>query len=223
MGAKLRETSFIRRFEKFVWISVVYDIIPWCRHYICMCFAALKTEFVFFCVLIKLLLFLLRGSWMIQVLNHLHFNRHIYWSFYSQLLVISTSLSTADVSHIVHSGPYNEPLIDTTTTTTPQPPPHPYVFSYTAGRYRGHVDRAHSEVSDGSGTVRGAFSYIDPRQQIRSVEYVADKDGFHPVLSHPNAEPEQSEAVKLATLRHLKLFNQIAEANANVSKNFLFC
>lgn len=137
--------------------------------------------------------------------------------------MISTSLSTADVSHIVNSGSYNnEPLIDTTTTTTPQPPPHPYVFSYTAGRYRGHVDRAHSEVSDGSGTVRGAFSYIDPRQQIRSVEYVADKDGFHPVLSHPNAEPEQSEAVKLATLRHLKLFNQIAEANANVSKNFSF-
>lgn len=113
---------------------------------------------------------------------------------------------------------HNEPLI-IDTTTTPQPPPHPYVFSYTAGRYNGHVDRAHSEVSDGTGVVRGAFSYIDPTQQIRSVEYVADKDGFRPILSHPNVEPQQSEAVKLATLRHFKLFNQIAEDNANVSEN----
>lgn len=132
--------------------------------------------------------------------------------------MISTSLSSADVSHIVHSSSYDEPLIDETTTI--QPPPHPYVFSYTAGRYPGHIDRAHSEVSDGSGVVRGAFSYIDPRQQIRSVEYVADKDGFHPVLSHPNVQPEQSEAVKLATSRHFKLFNLIAERNAKVIKKF---
>lgn len=137
--------------------------------------------------------------------------------FFLQILLISTSLSSADVSHFVNAASYDEQLIGDTT-TTPQPPPHPYVFSYTAGRYDGHIDRAHSEVSDGSGVVRGAFSYIDPRQQIRSVEYVADKDGFHPILSHPNAEPQQSEAVKLATLRHFKLFNRIAEQNANVSK-----
>lgn len=132
-------------------------------------------------------------------------------------------MSSADVSHLVDESAYQHgPLIDDAllraTTTTPQPPPHPYVFSYTAGRYYGHIDRAHSEVSDGSGVVRGAFSYIDPKQQIRSVEYVADKNGFHPVLSHPNAEPEQSEAVKLATQRHLQLFNTIAQRNANVSE-----
>lgn len=85
------------------------------------------------------------------------------------------------------------------------------------------MDRAHSEVSDGSGVVRGAFSYIDPRQEIRSVEYVADKEGFHPILSHPQAsEPQQSQAVKQATLRHFELFNQIAERNANVSNFFYF-
>lgn len=131
---------------------------------------------------------------------------------------MSTSFSSADVSHIVNE-PYNSASYLDTTTTQP-PPPHPYVFSYTAGRYNGHVDRAHSEVSDGSGVVRGAFSYIDPRQQIRSVEYVADKDGFHPILSHPNVVPQQSEAVKLATLRHFKLYNKIAEQNANVSELF---
>lgn len=47
--------------------------------------------------------------------------------------------------------------------------------SYTAGRFPGSIDRAHSEVSDGSGVVRGAFSYIDPRHEIRSVEYTADR------------------------------------------------
>lgn len=136
-----------------------------------------------------------------------------------QFLLISTSLSSADVSHILNTAPYNEAsYVDTTTTS----PPQPYVFSYTAGRYYGHVDRAHSEVSDGSGVVRGAFSYIDPRQQIRSVEYVADKDGFHPILSHPNVAPQQSEAVKLATLRHFKLYNKIAEQNANVSEKVFF-
>lgn len=135
-----------------------------------------------------------------------------------QFLLMSTSFSSADVSHILNE-PYNSAsFLDTTTTQSP--PPQPYVFSYTAGRYYGHVDRAHSEVSDGSGVVRGAFSYIDPRQQIRSVEYVADKDGFHPILSHPNVVPQQSEAVKLATLRHFKLYNKIAEQNANVSELF---
>ena len=40
----------------------------------------------------------------------------------------------------------------------PVGPPQPYSFSYTAGRYPGHVDRTHSETSDGSGTVRGKYS-----------------------------------------------------------------
>jgi hypothetical protein len=35
----------------------------------------------------------------------------------------------------------------------------------------------HAEVGDGSGTVRGAFSYVDPLQQVRTVEYVADEHG----------------------------------------------
>lgn len=130
-------------------------------------------------------------------------------------MVISASLSSADVSHLPIASYHDD---SGTTSTTPPSPPNPYVFSYTAGRFPGHVDRAHSEVSDGSGVVRGAFSYIDPRQEIRSVEYVADDKGFHPILSHPQAsEPRQSQAVKQATLRHFELYNQIAERNANVS------
>lgn len=112
---------------------------------------------------------------------------------------------SCDVSHI---------LVDDEE-STPPPPPRPYLFSYTAGRFPGHNDRAHTEVSDGKGTVRGAYSFIDPAQNIRSVEYVADKDGFRPVLSHPLVAQRQSEAVQLATNRHINDYNRIAEEHAH--------
>lgn len=130
--------------------------------------------------------------------------------------MISATLSSADVIHLPSADYY-----EGTTTTTPPPPPHPYAFSYTAGRFSGHIDRTHSEVSDGSGVVRGAFSYIDPRQEIRTVEYTADKQGFHPVLSHAIDEPRQTEAVKQATIRHIEQYNRIAEQNANVSNQIM--
>lgn len=69
-------------------------------------------------------------------------------------------------------------------------------------------------MSDGSGIVRGTYSYVDPRQQIRTVEYVADKSGFYPILSHPVVAPQQSEAVRKATEKHQRLFNEIAEQHA---------
>lgn len=75
------------------------------------------------------------------------------------------------------------------TTTTEYYPPRPYAFSYEAGRYPNHVDRmfkmlyligtldyylimfigTHSEVGDGAGTVRGSFSYIDPRNEVKQI------------------------------------------------------
>ncbi|XP_063833431.1 uncharacterized protein LOC135082562 [Ostrinia nubilalis] len=119
---------------------------------------------------------------------------------YPTLLVLaSAALAGCDVSHLVD-------------TTTEPPPPKPYVFSYTAGRYPGHADRQHSEVSDGSGTVRGTFSYVDPRQKLRTVDYVADKDGFHPLLSDPLPDhPTDSEAVARAKDNHYQLYAQIAQ------------
>lgn len=137
-------------------------------------------------------------------------------SFFSQFLIITTSLSSADVSHLSNAQYYDDSV-----TSTPAPPHRPYSFGYQAGRYPGHVDRSHQEVSDGSGVVRGAFTYIDPRQQIRTVEYTADKDGFHPNVSPENGGPQQSEAVKLATQRHLDIFNRIAERNLNVRNRLI--
>ncbi|XP_049879012.1 cuticle protein 16.8-like [Pectinophora gossypiella] len=118
------------------------------------------------------------------------------------LVSLTLALAAADVSHL--------------TTSTAPPPPKPYAFSYTAGRYPGHADRQHTEVSDGSGVIRGQFSYVDPRQKIRTVQYVADKEGFHPLLSDPLPEhPVDSESVARAKDRHYQLYQKIAEEHAN--------
>ncbi|CAO1381436.1 unnamed protein product [Diamesa hyperborea] len=117
---------------------------------------------------------------------------------------ICVCVVSADVSHIV--------VQEEVTTTTEYYPPRPYAFSYEAGRYPNHVDRTHSEVGDGAGTVRGSFSYVDPRNQVRTVEYVADENGFQPQLSH---EVKNTIAVDLATKRHTELYNKIAASHAN--------
>ncbi|CAB3219970.1 unnamed protein product [Arctia plantaginis] len=127
------------------------------------------------------------------------------------LLLAFLAFASCDVSHILQEQhlPYE-------TTTSEQPPPRPYVFSYTAGRYPGHTDRQHTEVSDGSGVVRGSFSYVDPRQKVRTVDYVADKQGFHPLLSDvPPEHPTDSESVARAKDRHFQLYAKIAEQHAH--------
>ncbi|CAH0595554.1 unnamed protein product [Chrysodeixis includens] len=119
------------------------------------------------------------------------------------LFLASLALASCDVSHLQLSS-------------TPEPPPKPYVFSYTAGRYPGHADRQHTEVSDGSGVVKGSFSYVDPSHKVRTVDYVADQQGFHPVLSDaPPEHPSDSESVARAKNRHYQLYAKIAEEHAN--------
>ncbi|XP_017868893.1 PREDICTED: cuticle protein 7-like [Drosophila arizonae] len=117
------------------------------------------------------------------------------------LVVCALGASRADVSHL-HLA----------TTPEPHAPASPYVFSYQAGRAPGHVDRQHTEVSDGSGVIRGAFSYVDPKNQVRTVQYVADENGFHPQLSH---QLEDSAAVKAAKEKHFATYNRIAQEHAS--------
>ncbi|XP_050459140.1 uncharacterized protein LOC126855492 [Cataglyphis hispanica] len=106
-------------------------------------------------------------------------------------------------------------------TTTPLP--KPYKFQYEAGRYPGHIDRVHQEVRNGDGIIHGIYSYVDPKYKVRTVEYKADENGFHPTLINFDdtfAQPADSEAVKLAKEKHMRLYQKIAEANAhNVSIN----
>ncbi|XP_072382359.1 uncharacterized protein [Diabrotica undecimpunctata] len=96
---------------------------------------------------------------------------------------------------------------------TPPPPPKPYAFGYAAGRFPGHIDRTHSEVSDGSGLVQGSYSYVDPKFRIRKVDYVADKDGFH-VTSNDDvpALPSDTPVVAAAKINHLRKYAAIADA-----------
>lgn len=50
------------------------------------------------------------------------------------------------------------------------------------------------------------------------MEYVADKNGFHPSLINYDdtlKQPVDSEAVKLAKERHFQLYEKLAEANAH--------
>ncbi|XP_063388513.1 cuticle protein 16.8-like [Cydia fagiglandana] len=126
---------------------------------------------------------------------------------YPLLFLATLALCSADVSHLQHEHEH-EP-------STEPPPPRPYAFAYTAGRFPGHTDRHHAEVSDGSGVVRGTFSYVDPRNKIRKVDYVADKEGFHPILNDaPPDLPADSASVAQAKDRHYQLYAKIAEEHA---------
>ncbi|KAF2883358.1 hypothetical protein ILUMI_22803 [Ignelater luminosus] len=104
----------------------------------------------------------------------------------------------------------------TLVSTTPEPelPPRPYAFGYAAGRFPGHIDRTHSEISDGSGIVKGTFSYVDPKYKIRTVDYIADKQGFHPVLSdNPPPLPADTPVVAAAKERHFQQYSAIANSH----------
>lgn len=114
-----------------------------------------------------------------------------------------------DVSHYLKEVVVQDEIV------THPPPPRPYAFGYAAGRHPGHVDRTHSEVSDGSGVVQGTFSYVDPRNEVRTVDYIADAHGFYPRLSHVQKAPEQTEAVQRAANKHYALYAKIAEERAN--------
>ncbi|KAF4519429.1 hypothetical protein B566_EDAN008656 [Ephemera danica] len=96
-------------------------------------------------------------------------------------------------------------------------PPKPYSFSYAAGRAPGHVDRVHSEIRDESGVVRGEFAYIDPRHRVRTVQYVADANGFHPIVDGGVVKvPVDTPVVAAAKQRHLALKERIAADHARI-------
>lgn len=101
--------------------------------------------------------------------------------------------------------------------STPPPPPKPYAFGYAAGRFPGHIDRTHSEVSDGSGVIQGSYSYVDPSFKIRKVDYVADQNGFHPVSNQDAPSvPNDTPIVAAAKERHLAQYARIADAHQSL-------
>lgn len=52
---------------------------------------------------------------------------------------------------------------------------------------------------------------MDPRNQVRTVEYQADEHGFHPALSHVQEPNKDTEAVERVKQRHYDLYQKISE------------
>ncbi|GFU02662.1 cuticle protein 16.8 [Nephila pilipes] len=59
--------------------------------------------------------------------------------------------------------------------------PRPYEFGYEFGDGQG-MNQHRRESSDGTGTVKGSYSYTDPFGIYRNVEYQADADGYRAVI-----------------------------------------
>lgn len=62
--------------------------------------------------------------------------------------------------------------------------PNPYKFGYEFADGLGMFQHRR-ETSDGAGTVEGSYGYVDHNGVSRKVDYVADKNGFRPVI-HSN-------------------------------------
>ena len=59
------------------------------------------------------------------------------------------------------------------TTTTPQPPPVPFKYSYEAGRAPGgRPDRYVEQEGDGTGQIRGSYTYLDPNWTWQTVIFI---------------------------------------------------
>ncbi|CAH1641336.1 unnamed protein product [Spodoptera littoralis] len=94
--------------------------------------------------------------------------------------------------------------------------PHPVPGDAGSGELRRVPPAGDHHDARAATTSLRSFSYVDPRQKVRTVDYVADKQGFHPILSHVLPEhPADSESVAQAKNRHYQLYAKIAEEHAN--------
>lgn len=82
---------------------------------------------------------------------------------------------------IIRSAPVirriqNQPIISSPAIANDESP-KPYSFSYVTDDEQG-TRTSREETSDESGAVRGSYSYTDPDGVFRTVEYIADQDGY---------------------------------------------
>lgn len=62
--------------------------------------------------------------------------------------------------------------------------------------------------------VAGSYSYVDPNHKIRTVDYIADKEGFHPFSNrHVPDVPSDTPVVAAAKEKHLLRYNSIKQAH----------
>ena len=95
-----------------------------------------------------------------QMKKESHFNHRSAEQKCWQFLVLSLLLNTATNALPI-------------TTTTPQPPPVPFKYSYEAGRAaNGKPDRYVEQEGDGTGKVRGSYTYLDPNWTWQTVIFI---------------------------------------------------
>jgi len=127
----------------------------------------------------------------------------------------NSQFSSQNKRQILHRIPLN-PTYETTTTTTENPPPKPFKYSYQGGRVPGgKPDRYVEQEGDGSGQIRGSYTYLDPNWTWQTIKYQADPDGGFRILegSTLGMRPKDTVAVKKAKEEHAALFKMIAKRN----------
>merc|ERR1711862_451088 len=99
-----------------------------------------------------------------------------------------------------------------------EPPPKPFRFKYEAGRDpggSGRPDRYVEQEGDGTGQIRGSYTYLDPNWTWQTIKYMADPDGGFRILegSTLGVRPKDTAAVQKAREEHEALFKMIALKN----------
>uniref|UniRef100_T1KSE8 Uncharacterized protein n=1 Tax=Tetranychus urticae TaxID=32264 RepID=T1KSE8_TETUR len=80
--------------------------------------------------------------------------------------------------------------------------PSPYAFSYNTADVAGN-QLARQESGDNKGAVRGSYSYRDEDGLFRSVEYIADENGFRAAIRANEPGLGDSNKELLASIYHL--------------------
>ncbi|GFT61097.1 cuticle protein 10.9 [Nephila pilipes] len=103
------------------------------------------------------------------------------------LLIVSTAALALPLQKVKTLGDVPQKIVKLIEFSTPSSPqviefvPNPYQFGYEFGD--GHGMKQHrSESADEQGVVKGTYGYVDPLGVYRSVEYIADSQGYRAVI-----------------------------------------
>ncbi|XP_025017564.1 cuticle protein 16.8-like [Tetranychus urticae] len=113
---------------------------------------------------------------------------------------ISQQKITGDESASSSDSQSTESSLKSSESTTSSP--SPYAFSYNTADVAGN-QLARQESGDNKGAVRGSYSYRDEDGLFRSVEYIADENGFRAAIRANEPGLGDSNKELLASIYHL--------------------
>ena len=87
---------------------------------------------------------------------------------------------------------------------TGEEPFQPYSFAFTINDDQYGSQQMRQEKSDGQGTVKGSYSYMDADGLKRLVEYIADKNGYRAMIktNEPGMKSSYPADVMIETIGH---------------------